>query len=478
MPEQEVRAMASRREFLNRSAAATLAPAAMASSENVAAADPREPTIRPRLADLAFLGREALLNRERAQAIFAAEGFDALVVARGANVYYATNFHPLTERQIGLPTCLAVIPRDARRPVALVVGHFSYYYVLADDGLPPGVLAITFTSPAEPSAAPRKTADGADGAGGDEPDASAPALFRIVDPARVTPREQRRRRASEAAAPYSPDMQRALARALRELGITGGRIGVDDPLAERMLAVAAPRAQTAPAEDTLRRVRFVRTPAEVRLMRIATQNNAEAAMVTARTVRELGSLRAVRAHFFAECARRGNTGVFMVVDGAASDAYEEPLREGQSLMIDCVSHLRGYHGDYARTIHIGEPSKRMALTTEAIGKAWDEIRSRLKPGLKFSAIRAIGNDTLRELGSDVTVAFTPHSVGLFHGDQPRAAPDGGPIDHTLEAGMILSVDCPTFDTGIGGTAHFEDLVLIRPDGVELLHESGPRTYTV
>ena len=39
--------------------------------------------------------------------------------------------------------------------------------------------------------------------------------------------------------------------------------------------------------------------------------------------------------------------------------------------------------------------------------------------------------------------------------------------------MILSVDCPVLDTGIGGTAHLEDLVLIGPTGATPLHDVPP-----
>lgn len=35
--------------------------------------------------------------------------------------------------------------------------------------------------------------------------------------------------------------------------------------------------------------------------------------------------------------------------------------------------------------------------------------------------------------------------------------------------MVLSVDCPVLNTGIGGSAHMEDLSLITADGAEPIH---------
>lgn len=44
--------------------------------------------------------------------------------------------------------------------------------------------------------------------------------------------------------------------------------------------------------------------------------------------------------------------------------------------------------------------------------------------------------------------------------------------------MILSVDCPVLDAGLGGSAHLEDLMLIRANGAEPLHDIGERVIVV
>ena len=38
--------------------------------------------------------------------------------------------------------------------------------------------------------------------------------------------------------------------------------------------------------------------------------------------------------------------------------------------------------------------------------------------------------------------------------------------------MFISVDCPLMEAGSGGTAHLEDLTLIREDGSEPIHDTG------
>jgi Xaa-Pro aminopeptidase len=140
--------------------------------------------------------------------------------------------------------------------------------------------------------------------------------------------------------------------------------------------------------------------------------------------------------------------------------------------IDAVSTFMQYHGDFARTIFVGEPREPMRRCTTAIHTAWDEIRSRLRPGMAFSEVQRIGRESMRSQGADFTVGFGPHSVGLYHSDHPSPSLTTGRslAGLTLVENMVLSVDCPVLDTGIGGTAHLEDLVLIGRDGATPLHD--------
>ena len=44
--------------------------------------------------------------------------------------------------------------------------------------------------------------------------------------------------------------------------------------------------------------------------------------------------------------------------------------------------------------------------------------------------------------------------------------------------MVLSIDMPILDSGLGGSAHLEDLVLVGKDGPELLNSSDDRLIIV
>jgi Xaa-Pro aminopeptidase len=421
--------------------------------------------------DLAFLRDAPLMNGERARFFMEREGIDALVVAQPANVFYVTNHWPQLARMGYTQTMFGVFARDPGRPIALILNAFGYYYSHSDETAFTDRIVYTYTQP---------EADSGAASGASDPPATPPLMLRIVDEDLVTPRERRRRAMLDGIRGNHATAAGALVAALRELRLDKAAIGVDDAGIEPMLRPHGVDARLVRADDTLRRIRLAKSPTELRLMRLAAQQNVDAAFAAARFAREAGSTRVLRARFLAEAALRGNTGLFMVIDGSSSEVMDWPLRDGMSVSIDCVSTCRHYHGDFGRTIFIGEPPAPIKRATTAVATAWDDIRDKLKAGLKFSDIPRLGKESLRKQGMDLSVSFRPHSVGLFHTDHPLNDLSQGRVspDLVLEENMILSVDCPVLDTGLGGTGHLEDLMLIRANGAEPLHEIGPRVIVV
>jgi Xaa-Pro aminopeptidase len=392
-----------------------------------------------------------LLNRARATAILAAARLDALVLSEPLNVYYATTKLPVLDRITSSHQSLAVIPADPARPVGYVGPAFEYYYNVADSGVAPGV-GVHLVTPA--AADPLKAQGG--------------ALMRVLDTMPLEARE-RRRRERTAEAHFHATVTQGLAAVLDSCGLRRGTVGIDSLEADRWAAEAAPQLVRRPAEDIVRHIRLVKTAPELALLEAAAQANVAAMMSAVRDVRATPTLRGLRERFFSAAALNGNTPIFMLVDSVMDETYDEALIEGKAFLVDAVSHRAFYQGDYARTVCIGEPSAELRRVTDAIGLAWGAIARRLRPGLTFSGIREIGLRTLREAGYDYTVAFKPHSVGLAHEDQPRTGLDGKPLDLALVEGMVLSVDCPLLDVGVGGTAHLEDLMLITSDGCRPIH---------
>lgn len=408
-----------------------------------------------------------LFNRERAEKVLQEESLAGLIVSEPVNVFHLTGYWPLTGK-MGFPAVnLALLPADPRKPVALVIPQFTYYYTYAD---------AQYSGDVEPFLYTHRAVNANALAGLEEdPQAGALPVFRDKGGAPMRPAETLRRTAVEAAVArngVSPERDRAMVKAARALDIVNGRVGVDHMSVMAMLEASPLNTSAVPAENTMRKIRLVKSEREIGLMRQASRANVEAALAAAATARAGATTQELRAAFFSEAASRGNAGVFMVVDGMTSEVADRELKDGSGFLIDCVSHAWHYHGDFARTVFVGEPPRVMQEATRAMKIGWEAIREELRPGLRYSEIPPIGHKAIRAAGLDFDIPFSPHSVGLTHTDEPGQ--DGMPYwvkdDLTLEPGMILSVDCPVLNAGIGGTAHMEDLNLITAHGAEPIHE--------
>lgn len=408
------------------------------------------------------------MNFEQADRVMMELGLDALVVGAGTNVYHATGLD-LTATKMGhTPPVYAVITRRPEQRLALIAPSFLYYYTIAMDHRHLDYPVYLYR--------------GGDQAADDAaltmeelplyPDLKqAPLDF--IEATRLSIVERAVR--AEAA---RPNLKFALARALGDTGVAKGRIAADVEPVKRAIMEASASATVVSADDALRRIRPVKSDTEIALMRYAAQANADAALQAARAVRDGADVRELRAAYFTAAASRGMRGVFMVIDRVSSPTFEATLSEGQCFSIDCVSEYMGYHGDFARAVHIGETSPRMRRVSELTGKSWDHVREHLKPGLRFSEVKAMGRDVLRKMGADFSISFTPHSVGLYHSDHVGSAGSPPREDIVLQKNMVLSVDCPMGATGMGGSSHLEDLMLITEDGAEPLNDIGSQIVMV
>lgn len=410
------------------------------------------------------------MNMAQAYKIMDQLDLDALIVGDGVNLYHATGYWPLTDRMGHAPSTFAIVTRNESQPVTVVLSAFTYYYQMADMHRTGDYPVYLYTGPT-----------GETDENGD-PIAAPVTVFRDREEIPLDPVESRRASLAYAAEKDQgawAGAKYAMAKALKDLGLSKANIAIDHPTVRGLLENAAPDATLVDADTALRRIRPVKSDIEIQLMRNASKANVEAAMAAIKSVRAGATYRELRAEFYAQTARRGNRGVFLVIDRVSADSFDAPFRDGQAFLIDAVSELLGYHGDYGRTVFIGEPSKAMQRATKAMGDAWTEVRHALKPGMRFSEIMTLGRETLKKMNVDYTVSFTPHSVGLYHTDHVGMAGAAAfREDPILEKDMIISVDCPLLEAGVGGSAHLEDLMLITADGSEPIHNVGDQTIMI
>ena len=209
-------------------------------------------------------------------------------------------------------------------------------------------------------------------------------------------------------------------------------------------------------------------------MQRAASANVDALTAVGNAIRSGANHAELRRLFDIETARRGNRALFLTIDRVSSELSDETITDGQTFFIDGVSHYLHYHGDYARTVFVGEPLPAARNAARAAAHGWQAVRDMLRPGVRYADIVATGRDALRRAGFNAAVGFGPHSVGLMHTDEPGEDVGGfyRKLNIELRENMILSVDCPVMHTGVGGSAHIEDLMLITRDGAIPLHACG------
>jgi len=142
--------------------------------------------------------------------------------------------------------------------------------------------------------------------------------------------------------------------------------------------------------------------------------------------------------------------------------------------IDAVAAFDRYHGDFGRTVIVGEPHPALMRAVDAAGAANAAVAQRLGPGMRYSDVMAIGREAVARTGVQAFTPSSPHSVGLYHTDEAFENDSlmFAKADHAIRPGMVLSVDCPVLLTDIGGTVHMEDMWLITDQGCEPLNDTS------
>lgn len=412
-----------------------------------------------------WLTDDPLFHRENAAKVLAEAGVDALLVSDPQSVYHLTAVNPITNMMTPKPfETYALLTADPRQPVRLLLFDFTYYFLVSDMRPGPWLETRLYSSPA---------GDGISAA------ANPPTMFRVPEGAELTADEQRRRDEVNKMVPeMAASAGAGLVKMLREAGLAAGRVATDSDMPAKHGEAAALDTQFVDAQRILGLIRRVKSPIEIELLRHAAGQNALAVVAASNDLRAGATIGELRDAYFVAATKAGGINEFMAIDRATSPRYDRSLGDGHAFMVDGVSSFNGYHGDFGRTVFLGDPNRRMAAMVAQIGEAWQAIRGKMVPGTTYAQLLETGEAAIKRSGMDLRVRFNVHSVGLWHTDDPFGQTPDQWLGTVLEPGMIVSVDCPLFDEGVGGSAHYEDLTLITDSGPVALNKEFPAALIV
>jgi len=150
------------------------------------------------------------------------------------------------------------------------------------------------------------------------------------------------------------------------------------------------------------------------------------------------------------------------------------LKTGDISRIDMGCVYKGYWSDMARSVSIGEPTKKCLKYYEALKQGLLEACSMVKAGVYVSEIFKKGVEIVQNEIVEYKRHMIGHSIGLEHYEPPMVMEKGakadiflaGITDMKLEEGMVINIEFPYYEAGLGGLT-VENTMLVTKAGFEL-----------
>jgi Xaa-Pro aminopeptidase len=144
---------------------------------------------------------------------------------------------------------------------------------------------------------------------------------------------------------------------------------------------------------------------------------------------------------------------------------DHEIRAGEPVWIDMGARIDGYCADLTRSFCLGSAAPEYLEAYQLVLRAQQDAIAGLRAGLTGKEADALARDVIKAAGrGDEFGHSLGHGVGLDIHEMPSM---GQTSDDVLHAGMIVTVEPGVYRAGWGGV-RIEDVVLIKPDGVDVL----------
>jgi Xaa-Pro aminopeptidase len=219
------------------------------------------------------------------------------------------------------------------------------------------------------------------------------------------------------------------------------------------------------------RVRAIKTPEEIAILRQAARNTEraiDAALGVAKPgVTERDMLRV----FNASLARDDTAPVVGCIGFGSRSALsnvqpsDRALNRGDLIRFDVGGRYRNYRSDMSRGAVLGEPVAKVAKYYAAVEKGVLRAYDILKPGLKVADLFTQVVETVRREGiPHFKRSHVGHGIGVDGYDPPNISDSSRDV---FEENMVVCIETPYYELGFGGL-QVEDMVQVTRDGAESL----------
>lgn len=276
---------------------------------------------------------------------------------------------------------------------------------------------------------------------------------------------------------------RRLVEVLDAAGVAGGTIGVDPTIRHFIVegARAACPATFVSAAPVIRGCRTLKSPAELALLRRASEATKAALKAAAALVVEGMSESELAALVHEAQAAAGLSDTWALVLFGPNAAFphgtrgEKRLRRGELVLVDAGGALHDYQSDVTRTWPFGPVTRAQARAWDTVHRAQTAALAEIRPGRPAAAADAAARRVIAAAGYGPDYAvFTHrlgHGIGLQVHEDPYLVRENGEL---LRATMTMSDEPGIYIPGELGV-RLEDIIAVTDDEPEVF---GPRAGSI
>jgi Xaa-Pro aminopeptidase len=234
------------------------------------------------------------------------------------------------------------------------------------------------------------------------------------------------------------------------------------------------------ARLVLERLRAVKTPLEIALLREASEGVVHAMLATFAACAPGTSKAEMVERLRLEEVRRGLTFEYCLVTAGSSlnrSPSPERIAAGDIISLDSGGNCHGYIGDLCRMAILGEPDAELQDLLGTVQEIQAKARSVVRAGVPGGAVQEAGLAGVGASAYREHLEFLAHGMGLVQHEAPWLT-GSGPVPYPghneiapLEAGMVLSVET-TLQHPRRGFVKLEDTVVVTAEGSEGLGDAG------
>lgn len=268
-----------------------------------------------------------------------------------------------------------------------------------------------------------------------------------------------------------------LADILTERQLARGRIGIEKRYLSthywEELQRLLPQATFVACDRLFDKVRMLKTPDEIRLLR-------DAAQATDRAIRKgfesarLGHTERGTAELMGDELRKGGAEnvAFVILATGPNAAMAHPvpgettMAPGQILRTDFGGYFRWYYSDLARTAICGKPTAAQREAYERLVQVQAEVIQAMRPGVRACDLYNLCKRRFGEVGLTFRMPHIGHSIGIDIHEYPMLNPQ---TTEELQPNMMFAVE--PVHRGTEGLYHIEDLVLVTERGSQVVSRS-------